>query len=396
MGNRSRPPRVAQHGRPLACVLGSIDLVRALHIGGVSCGVAAPRGNPARYSRAATRVIEPVDAAADPGTMVDRLLEFAATEREPPILFYDGDWDLLLVSRERDRLAASFRFVVADAAVVESVLDKGMLQELAERVELPVPPARVIRAGEPGARDLDLRYPLIVKPLIRDHRTWRPVARTKAVRVDSPSALERTASDLAARGLDAVAQEAIPGGEDRIESYHVYLDPAGVVVAEFTGRKLRTFPAEYGYTCALVITDQRDVRELGRDLVRRLGLIGVAKLDFKRAPDGRLWLIDVNPRFNLWHHPAAVAGVNLPLLVYCDLAGRPRPAATRAVAGVHWCSPRHDLQAARRSGLGVRRWLRFATHCDAISGFAVDDPFPLPRAVLDRARRRLTVAASKS
>lgn len=29
--------------------------------------------------------------------------------------------------------------------------------------------------------------------------------------------------------------------------------------------------------------------------MRRLGLVGVAKLNFKRGFDGRLWLIDVNP-----------------------------------------------------------------------------------------------------
>src|SRR5438128_295214 len=166
MGIGSRQPSLADDARPLACVLGGIDLVRALHLGGVACAVAAQRGDPARYSRAAARVIEPVDAAIDPGTMTDRLLTFAATEPQPPVLFYDGDWDLLLVSRERDRLSGSFRFVVADAEVVESVLDKGMLQELAERLELPVPPARVIRAGDVRARDLGLRFPLIVKPLI--------------------------------------------------------------------------------------------------------------------------------------------------------------------------------------------------------------------------------------
>ncbi len=60
-------------------------------------------------------------------------------------------------------------------------------------------------------------------------------------------------------------------------------------------------PAAYGHTTALVITDAPDVVELGRRLTGLLGLVGVAKLDFKRAPDGRLHLLEVNPRFNLWH-----------------------------------------------------------------------------------------------
>jgi len=50
------------------------------------------------------------------------------------------------------------------------------------------------------------------------------------------------------------------------------------------------------------------VRRLGRELTERVGLRGFAKFDFKRDPDGRLWLLQVNPRFNLWHHVGADAG----------------------------------------------------------------------------------------
>ena len=76
---------------------------------------------------------------------------------------------------------------------------------------------------------------------------------------------------------------------------------------------------------------------------------------------GRLHLLEVNPRFNLWHHPAAVAGVNLPALVHADLTGAPRPSgrrATRRVDVVHaarpTCAPR-TRPACRRC-----RWLRWA------------------------------------
>jgi hypothetical protein len=55
---------------------------------------------------------------------------------------------------------------------------------------------------------------------------------------------------------------------------------------------------------------------------------------------------------------------------------------------VTWCSA-HDLKAARAGGLGVLPWLRWAAACDAISGFARDDPFPLPLAALWRVRGRL-------
>lgn len=372
----------------MACVLGEIDLVRALHIGAVPCVVVAGPGEPVRYTRAAVRAIDRIATNTYPQGMLDRLLEFASAEPEPPVLFYDGDFDLLLVSRYRDRLAGVFRFVVPDAALVEAVLDKGEVLDLAQRFELPVPPGRVLRAGDQLPKDLGLDFPLALKPLIRDHATWRPISRSKAVRLESRQALDKTAARLAESSLDAVIQELVPGSEDRIESYHVYVDRDLRVRGEFTGRKLRTFPSEFGYTTALEITDRRDVRDLGREVVGRIGLRGVAKLDFKRGPDDRLWLLDINPRFNLWHHAGAVAGVNIPLMVYRDLAGLPSPPAQRARPGVRWCTLRHDFLAARASNMGPVAWLAFVASCDAISGFSLSDPLPLPRAAIARLRAR--------
>jgi hypothetical protein len=56
---------------------------------------------------------------------------------------------------------------------------------------------------------------------------------------------------------------------------------------------------------------------------------------------------------------------------------------------VHWCSLAHDLQAARADGIGPARWLAWALRCEVKSGFAWNDPLPLPRAALARLRRRV-------
>ena len=140
-----------------------------------------------------------------------------------------------------------------------------------------------------------------------------------------------------------------------------------------------------------MITDSSDVRDLGRDLMERLGLRGVAKFDFKRGPDGRLHLLEVNPRFSLWHHPGAVAGVNLPALVYADVMGLPRPAVSKARPGVRWVHMAHDPLAARETGMSPIRWAVSAFRSEAKSGFSWDDPFPLPRAALWRLLHRLRV-----
>jgi predicted ATP-grasp superfamily ATP-dependent carboligase len=363
-----------------------MDLVRPLGLAGIRCAVVARPGDPIRYSRFTETVLEWSDSWKEPEPLVERLVRWAATRAEPPVLFYQEDRDLLLVSRFRSRLSPAFRFVVPEASLVEDLVDKGRFQDLAERAGLPVPPTRRLRPGEGSLpEDADLRFPVIVKPLTRRTDSWVPIAGSnKALRVETPGELRALWPRLAEADLEVLAQELVPGDETRIESYHVYVDEAGDVVGDFTGRKIRTHPAEFGYSTALEITDAADVRELGRELARRLDLRGVAKLDFKRAPDGRLYLLEVNPRFNLWHHPAALAGVNIPDLVFRDLSGRPRPAEVKARAGVRWCYLWYDAAAAREWGVTPARWLPWALSCEAKSSVAADDPMPFIRGVLLR------------
>ncbi len=370
---------------PLACVLGSTELVRPLGLAGIACAVVTERSNPVSYSRFVSTVIEWGDFWVDSEPLVARLLRFAAAQPCPPILFYEQDSQLLLVARHCDRLARGFRFILPGPGLVEDLVDKGRFASLAERLSLPVPPTRRIDPARHGGTDLGLRFPLIIKPLTR-REDWAAIGGDgKALMVESPAALRDLWPLLIAAEAGLLAQEMVPGPESAIESYHVYVDATGAVAAEFTGRKIRTFPLAFGHSTALEITESRDVVTTGRDVVERLGLRGVAKLDFKRGPDSRLHLLEVNPRFNLWHHLGAVAGINLPALVHADLAGLPRPrTAARARAGARWCWPTKDIHAARAAGIPLASWLPWALGCDAKAVLAWDDPRPMLRSGLRR------------
>ncbi len=373
---------------PLACVLGDMDLVRPLGLAGIRCAVVAPPGAATAYSRFTDTVLPWTAESGGEEALVEALVRFGTAQPGRPVLYFQDDSQLLMVSRHRDRLAGAFRFALADAELVETLVDKARFQALAERLDLPVPRTRRLHPA-PGseAPDLDLRYPLIVKPLTR-RPPWDAIEGLgKAIRLDAPADLRALWPRLIPVGIDLLAQELIPGPETRIESYHVYIDAGGAVAGEFTGRKIRTYPAEYGHSTALTITDDRgeaaDVARLGRALSDRLGLRGVAKFDFKRAPDGRLHLLEVNPRFNLWHHLGAVAGVNLPALVQADLTGAPRPVPAAARPGACWCHISKDRLAAREAGLPAARWLGWVARCEA-KAIAWDDPMPFLRPKLDR------------
>jgi len=355
-----------------------MDLVRPLGLAGIRCVVAARPGAPPRFSRFTAARLEWTDPWRHPDVLARTLLAFAAAQAEPPVLFYEEDGDLLFISRWRDALARAFHFVVPDATLVEDLVDKERFQQVAGVLNLPVPSARRCDPATERPGELGLRFPVVLKPLTRRPESWDPVAGgAKALRVDTPAELAALWPRLAAAGLPLLAQELVAGAEQRIESYHAYVRPGGEVVGEFTGRKIRTWPLERGESTALELTDAPDVAALGRDVLARLRFAGVAKLDFKRDAAGRLWLLEINPRFNLWHHLGAVAGVNLPALVYADLTGAHATSRTRARAGARWCRPWVDWRAARATGLPLWRWAPWALACDAKSVVAWDDPLPL-------------------
>lgn len=372
---------------PLACVLGDMDLVRPLGKAGIRCAVVGAPGDSVGYSRF-VKVHVDTSGSETETELLDALLRWARRAAREPVLFFESDWHLQVISRHRERLSEFFRFTLAEAALVEQLIDKASFAALAARMGLPVPRSISADPAVIGVEALHLAFPVVVKPVPRRTPCWDqavPRQHAKAIGVPTPEALNTLWTLLQASGIKVLVQELVPGPESRIESYHVYVDASGEIVGDFTGRKIRTYPVEYGSSSALVTTDAQDVAALGRDVVRRLNLRGVAKLDFKRAPNGSLLLLEVNPRFNLWHHLGAVAGVNLPALVYGDMTRRPRPRVGTARAGVSWCAPWRDYRAAREAGIPVRRWLRWVASCEALSLIAVDDPLPFAVKVWGRA-----------
>ncbi len=372
----------------MACVVGEIDILRALAVAGIPCAAVAHRGDSTRFSRATrARVDLPTPWTLD--QLVETLMAWGSAQPQRPVLFYDGDWHLVALSQHRELLSRAFRFVIPDHELVMDLVDKERFLALTARCELPVPRAAALAPGE--ALGTEMNFPAVVKPLTREHDTWKPLSLQKAIQVDTPSQLQRLLDRIEPSGISVIVQEMVPGPETLIESYHAYIDAAGRTVGAFTGAKIRTFPLEHGYSTSLVTTAADDVDRLGRDILERIGFRnGVAKLDFKRHPaDGSLALLEINPRFNLWHYLGAKAGVNLAAAVYADLTGAARAPLGTARAGVRWCNLPSDLRAARAAGLPLRRWAPWALRCEAKHAIAWDDPLPFLAEVAKRLRTKI-------
>jgi predicted ATP-grasp superfamily ATP-dependent carboligase len=376
----------------MALVMGGWDVVRPLAQAGIRCAVFAPPDDPIHRSRLVAETVPFRDPWREPHHAVDALLAFALRRPVKPVLFPPDDPTLMLAARHRERLAEGFRLPLAPSELIEELVDKSRFARLAQRLDLPVPRSRVLTPGSAGAPAADLVFPIVLKPLHRGDGWTPPAVLAKAERVPTQAELQACWPRLAAARATVLAQEEVPGPETRIESFHAFVRQDGGLAGAFTGRKIRTLPRRYGESSAVEITASADVHDLGRWVLERLALTGPVKMDFKRAPDGRLLLLEVNPRFNLWHLPGARAGVNLPALAYAD-AVRAQPAcapAPPARPGVRWIDPLLDRRAAREHGLSMVQWLQFVARSDTVSAFAWDDPLPLLRGRVSPALRRRT------
>jgi predicted ATP-grasp superfamily ATP-dependent carboligase len=389
--------------------MGGLSIIRPLGREGIpAVSVVTPEKKKEReqdhLSRYVRQTLSVPSALTDADALVAELLKFGSSVRDRPVLFVDNDDDLLFLSRHRERLSRRFRFALPSSELLEDLVDKRRFAALAKRTGLPTPRTHAIARGcattDPSVRSWN-EFPCIVKPGLRTHWYGSALAPShqKALRVDSRSELVSLAPALAAHPSDFIMQSLIEGSEDQIVSYHAYASGAGVV-ADFTGRKVRTMPAQYGASTYIEVTDDDRVRRLGREVLARIGFSGVIKLDFKEdARDGQLYLLEANPRVNLWHHPGAVAGVNLPAIIYRDLVepGSVRPDSCRARPGVRWMWALPDLHQQRTSGsFPALRWLQEVASAEVVEDFCWSDPLPGFAGLVGRLRARVARSWSAS
>jgi D-aspartate ligase len=362
-------------------LLGDLDVAYPLRQAGIPVTVLQEPTEGTRFSRAR---IDWAPRPADPAALVPTLLDVARQVPAPVALLVQGDRDLHTVSRERERLAGAFSFVLPTPDVVEVLLDKERFQVQARDLDLPVPPGCAVATAGDGSEARDLVGPLLVKPTRRREGAEADgFAGSKAGVVADHAELRELLVRLRPVYDRVLVQELVAGPEANVESYHVYVDADGTVRGAFTGRKLRTTPASFGYSTALVTTDAADVAALGQRVMDAFDVRGFAKVDVKRDADGRLWLFEVNTRCTLWHRLGAAAGCNLPALAFDEAAGLPAPSQpVTARAGVAWCRQPRDLLVARADGVGLARYLAWLARCEAVAGLRVSDPWPFVRGSL--------------
>lgn len=295
-------------------------------------------------------------------------------------LFPTADESAVMVAHAHDRLRERYALTSPSWEVLAWADDKRLTYRLAESLSIPYP--RSWRVASPDeAFSLDVEYPVVVKPAVKEGSNALTTA--KAWRADDRTEL-RDRLIAAAEFMDVsqlVVQELIPGNGDGQLSYAALCD-RGRPLAHVVARRTRQYPADFGRASTFVetIDFDPDVAAPSERLLAEIGFNGLVEIEFKRDPrDGRLKLLDINPRVWGWHSLCRRAGVDFPFLAW-SLATRGTVPETRYVPGVRWVRLSTDLPVSLREIAGGRlsagRYLRsiLSTHESAV--FGRDDPWP--------------------
>ena len=385
-------------GRPPVVLLGGLNIVRALGLAKIPVLIASSERRTSsmasRYCKGAIALPPIAEREAFAQALARAGRRLAETHGRPLPLFYDNDDRLALVQDFRELFAPHFALLLNEPVLGAALLDKSSFQDLAERHGLPIP--RRLDSDSLAAEN----GPVLVKPKLRtawEHSSVlqqlfggagkaRIFASGREAQADAT--VQRLAGQLA-------FQEYVAGDDEAIWSFHGFAAPGGEVLEWFVGRKIRTFPALTGDSSCLCLARDRSLVKIGRDIAARIGLTGIFKMDFKRsAASGRFYLLEINPRFNLWHYLGAKSGVNLPQAAYEYLLDGARPVHAEARLGYRWLSLRHDWPAYRdlkaRGKLGFGQWLWSLVDAPKIYDlFAWSDPLPFARYWSTRLREAL-------
>lgn len=233
-------------------------------------------------------------------------------------------------------------------------------------------------------------FPVLVKP-IHSH-LYREVFEKKLSLANTPDELKRHLREVRDAGLHVMLCELIPGEDDRLCSYYTYIDEDGNCLFDFTKKVIRRTPKQFGWGCYHATEWLPDVAEAGRHFFTSIGYRGLANIEFKRDPrDGKLKVMESNPRFTAAHKLLIASGMDTARIVYDLLCGNEPVIPDSFTEGKRLLYPYQDfvecLQRRSRGEMTFGQWLTSVAGAQEFPQFEWSDPLPATVLTARRFRR---------
>ena len=313
------------------------------------------------------------------GARLELLAELGADGLEGWTLIPSGDETAALIALNHRRLADSFVLTTPPWDVFRWAYDKRLTYSLAASLGLDTP-TTWYASGTDGLDELDVEFPAILKPAVKT--SFNRLTAAKAWQVDSRAELNARFAE-ACEFIDPdelmIQELVVGGGEDQFS--YAALCAEGEVIADIVARRTRQFPPDFGRASTYVESfDAPEVVEPSQQLLREMRFDGLIEVEFKRdSRNGKLQLLDANPRVWGWHTLGAPAGVDFAYLAWRHANGKAVQAA-RGRTGMRWVRLSTDLPTSVKEIAGGR--LSARAYARSLIGrvegaiFARDDPVP--------------------
>ena len=318
--------------RPAAIILGAnfytaLGAIRSLGRRGVEV-YALDYHFPTAYALASRYVKKKLlcpDINEDEEGLVNFLVELGRSFKDKPVLMATGDSYALMVSRNASLLAEYYLFPAMPEGLLEQIIDKKGLHELAEKHQLQEPKTFVVGPQtDPEKVAADMPYPCIIKPALS--HMFVKIFRKKCLFANNRKELLSALSTALESKLEVMVQEVIPGFDDQMYVYDIYVNREGRATHSLTAQKLRQFPINFGSSTLTHHLHDDQMAAIGLDYMKRLNYRGYGEIEFKKHPQtGEFYLIEINARLSTLNILFDKCGVEFTYAMYCDLIGEPIP-----------------------------------------------------------------------
>jgi len=296
------------------------------------------------------------------------------------VVFACEDQAIYAVAQNKSELKKKYILDIQKPEQQLDLLDKQRTLDLANDVGCPAPKYWCIKTLEDVINaNPEITFPILIKPIyshIFQHHFHK-----KLFLADNPQNLKEQAQKVLDAGIEFMLCEFIPGPDNLLSSYYVYINRQGEKCFEFTKLVERRSPINFGPGTYHRSKWLPETAAMGLKFFAGINFTGLGNIEFKfDTRDKQLKVIECNARFTAAQALVTRSGVDMPNLIYQYLVNDKKPAKPTFKDDVTLLLPFEDFDAfrdlRRQKKLTFLAWQKSIFGIHIFSYFTPLDPKP--------------------
>jgi len=326
----NQDPSKAEPGWPAAVVGGAyytaINLMRNLARRGVKTYCFDHGQNRQAFSSVYGKAFLCPDPDTQPDAWLEFMLDLAQKVGGKPVLIPSADAYVTALVAHAEKLSDAYLFCREGVSVLGKMATKRQQYDMAVEFGMPIPRTKFARTMEEVVEfGKQAMFPCVIKPvrsydwskIPRDH----PLARSKVALAASAQELEDKYKIVAGVNPEVVVQELIEGPVTSRCGYLSCYSLDGRRIARAMFQALRS--KDFGNSSVVQPFEDPEADSICDRFLRNMGYKGLCEIEVKRdSRDGKVRMIEANPRYTGLSNAAPYSGVDLGWVHYLDLIGQ--------------------------------------------------------------------------